>query len=77
MIFEQDPPHMSNKIMEALICIVDLYASPSSPFIHMYSAEKPLHVPPKFSLDILVMQEVAYHISVGLTTRLHWRKKAP
>jgi len=43
----------------------------------MFSAKKPPHVLPKFALDVLVMLEVAYHISVGLTARLHRKKKAP
>jgi len=62
--------------MEALIDIVDRYASPSNTFIWMYIAEKPLHVLSKFSMDKLVMQEVSYHISIGLSTRLHRKKKA-
>jgi hypothetical protein len=53
MIFEQDPPCMSKEAMEALIDIADWYASPSDTFIRMYSAEKPPHVLPKFSLEIL------------------------
>jgi len=71
MIFKQDPPYMSKAIMEALIDIVDWYDSPSNTFIRMFSIEKPLHVLPKFTLDILIMQEVAYHTSAGLTTRFH------
>lgn len=63
--------------MEALIDIADWYSSPSGTFIQMFNVEKPLHVLPKFSLDILTMQEVAYHISIGLIARLHQKKKAP
>lgn len=69
-IFEQDPPSMSKEAMEVLLGIVDYYASQFSTFIQMFSAKKPPHVFPKISLDILVMQEVVYHISVGLTARL-------
>ena len=50
MIFERDPPYMSNEAMEALIGIVDWYASPSGTFIWMYNAKKPPHVLPKFAL---------------------------
>lgn len=71
MIFEQDPPCMSKETIEALIDIIDLYASPFDSFIRIYSTKNPMHVLSKFSLDILVMQEVAYHISIGLTTRMH------
>ena len=50
---------MSKETMEALIDIVDWYASPLGTFIWMYSVEKPPHVLPKFSLDKLIMREVS------------------
>jgi len=62
---------MSKVTMEALIYIYDQYASPSGTFIWIYRVEKPPHVLPKLSLDILVMQEVAYHIPTRLIARLH------
>lgn len=62
---------MSQREMEALIDIVDWYASPLSIFTQMYRVEKPPHVLPKFSMDKLVMQEVSYDISKGLSSRLH------
>lgn len=65
LIFEKDPPCMSLEVMEALINIVDWYASSSGKFIRMFGGEKPLHVLPRFATDKLVMQEVAYHISIG------------
>jgi len=43
----------------------------------MYSAKKPPHVLSKFSLDKLIMQELSYHISIGLPSRLHRKKKEP
>lgn len=43
----------------------------------MYSEEKAPHVLPKFSMDKLFMQEVSYHMSTGLSARLHRKKKAP
>jgi len=46
-------------------------------FIWIYSAENPSHVLPNFATDKLVMQEVSYHISTGLSTRLHKKNKAP
>lgn len=55
MIFEQDPPCMSTEAMEALLDIANCYASPSENCIQMFSTEKPPHVLPKFSFDILVM----------------------
>ena len=68
---------MSKEVMEALIDIADWYASLFGTFIRMYSVKKPLHVLSKFSLDKIVMQEVAYHISARLSDRLHRKKKAP
>lgn len=63
--------------MKALINIADWYASPSNTFIQMYNVEKPPHVLPMFAMDKLVMQEVSYHISAGMSTRLHRKKKDP
>lgn len=63
--------------MEALLNIVDWYASPDGIFIKMYNEEKPLHVFPRFFTNKLVMQEVAYHILTGLSTGFHRKKKAP
>ncbi len=43
----------------------------------MFSVENPMYVLPKFSLDVIVMQELAYHSSIGLTDRIQWKNKAP
>lgn len=77
MIFKHDPPCMSKSAMEALIDIADWYASLFDTFIRMFTAEKHLHALLKFSLDILLMQEVVCHISIGLIARLHRKKKPP
>lgn len=77
MIFQKDPPCMSMVVMEAIRNIAYWYASPSGTFIRMYSVEKPPHVLLKLSLDIFVMEEVAYHILSRLIARLHRKKKAP
>ena len=69
MIFKQDPPCMSQETMEALVNITDWYASPLGTFIRMYNAEKPPQVLSKFSMCKIVMQEVSYHISVGMSVR--------
>lgn len=58
---------MSQEKMEALIDMADWYASPLGTFIRMS----------KLSLDKLIMQEVLYHISIGLSARLHRKKNAP
>lgn len=77
MIFDQDPSCMSMAVMKSLIDIAEWYSSPLGTFIWMYYAKKARHVLPKFSMDNLVMQEVSYYISTGLSTRLHKKKKAP
>jgi len=77
MIFEQELPCMSQAMMATLVNIANWYASPLGTFIRMYNVEKTLHVLPMFAMDKLIMQEVAYHISTGLSTRLHMKKKAP
>ena len=55
MIFQKDPPCMSQVAMEALLNITDWYASIEGTFIRMYNTEKSLHVLPRFSTDKLVM----------------------
>lgn len=77
MIFEQDLPCMSQEAMEALLNIANWYASLDGTFIKMYNVEKAPHVFPRFSIDKMVMKEVAYHISIGLSDGLHKKKKAP
>lgn len=77
LIFEQDPPCMLEEGMKEFLAIVDWYDSPNDTFIIVFSVEKLLHVRPKFALDVLIMWEVAYHISVGLTTRMQRKNKAP
>lgn len=57
MIFRQDPPCMSKEVIEALIGIANWYASLFDSFIRMFTTEKPLHVLPKFPLDVLVMRK--------------------
>lgn len=77
MIFEQDPPCMSEVTMEVLLNIADWYTSPDGTFIRMQNTEKDLHLFSKFSIDKLVMQEVSYHFLKRLSARLHRKKKAP
>ena len=43
----------------------------------MYNTEKPLHVLPRYAMNKLVMQEVTYHLFIGLSSGLHRKKKAP
>lgn len=70
LIFEQDSPYMSEEAMKAFLGIADWYGSPNDMFVRVFSADKSSNVLPKFALDVLVMQEATYHISVGLTTRM-------
>lgn len=66
MTFEQYPHRMLKEAMEALLNIVDWFTSPNGNFIRMYNEEKALYALSWFSMDKLVMPEVAYHISIGL-----------
>lgn len=50
MIFKQDPPCMSKATMEALMDIIDWYASPSNTFIRMYSCGEASTCSTKFFL---------------------------
>ena len=64
---------MSHEAMEVILNIAYWYASLGGTFIRVFGREKPLHVLPRFSMDKLVMQEVSYHISTGLSAGLHRR----
>ena len=77
LIFEHDPPYMYKEVMGEILNISYWYASLGGTLIWMFGGEKPLHVLPRFSTDKLVMQVVPYHMSTGLSTRLHRRKKVP
>lgn len=68
---------MSQEVMQELLNIVDWCTSPGGTFINMFGGKKPPHVLPRFATDILVMQEVSCHISIGLSVRPHRRKKTP
>lgn len=76
LIFEQDPPFISQEEMETIVNIVDWYASLGSTFIRVYGGEKPLHVLPSYATDKFVIREASYHLSIGLLTTLHRKKKA-
>lgn len=77
MIFEQDLPCMSQEVMHAFLNILYWYATPNGTFIRMFGIEKPLYELRRFSIDKLVMQEVAYNISTQCSTTLYSWKKAP
>ena len=63
--------------MEEIVNISYWYASPDGTFIKVFGGEKPPHVLPRFSMDKFFMQDIAYHISIGLLAGMHRRKKAP
>lgn len=68
---------MSQAVMEALVDKENCYASPIGTFIEMYNTQKDLHILSKFSMDNMLMQEVSYHISTGLSVIQHKNKEAP
>ena len=63
--------------MQELLNIVDWYGSLSGTFIMIFGGEKPLHVLPRYVTDKLIMQEISYHLSIGLLIVLHRKNKAP
>lgn len=62
---------------EVILNITDWYASPGGTFIRVFGEEKPPHVLLRYATYKLVMQEVTYHLSIGLSVGLHRKKKAP
>jgi len=63
--------------MEVIVDIANWYVSPGDTFIRFFSRENPLRVLPRYANDKLILQEVSYHLSIGLSTALHRKKKAP
>jgi len=43
----------------------------------VFGGEKPSHVLPRYVIEKLVMQELSYHLSIGLQIMVHREKKAP
>lgn len=77
LIFEQDPPYMSQEAMEVIVDIPDWYASLGGTFIIFYGGEKPPHFFLRYATDKLIMEEVSYHLAIVFSAALHWKKKAP
>lgn len=66
---------MSQEAIEAIVDIADWYASPGGTFIRVFGRENPTHVLPRYATDKLIMQEVSYHLAIGLLARLHRKTK--
>lgn len=63
--------------MEPIVNISEWYASPAGISIKVFGREKHLHVLPRYATDKLIMQEVSYHLSIGLLVGQHRKKKVP
>ena len=57
--------------MEVIIGISYWYASLGGPFIRVFGEENPQHVLLRYVTEKMIMQEVSYHILVGLLARIH------
>lgn len=77
LIFEEDPPCMTQEVMEAITEIANQYASLGEKFIRLFDGEKRLHVLPRYANEKLVMQEVLYHLTTRLSEVLHKKNKSP
>lgn len=63
--------------MEVIIDIAYLYASLDGTFIRMFGRENPPRVLPRYATEKIIMQEVSYHLTTGLSVGKHRKKKAP
>jgi len=77
MIFEEEPPCMSHGAMEPVLEIANWFASPDGTFLRAFSGQKLPHILSRYAINKLVMQEVSYHLSIGLSIALHRKKKTP
>lgn len=76
-IFEEERPCVLHGVMEVVSEISNYFASPNATFLRLFGKQISLHLLPKYVTDKLFMQEFAYHLSIGLSTTLHKKKKAP
>lgn len=77
MIFEEEPPCMSCEAMETMAELVDWFASLDHIYLIVFGRQKSRHMLLRYAANKVVMQEVAYHLSIGLSRVLHRKKKAP
>lgn len=77
MIFEEEPPCMSLGAMEAISEIVDWFTSLDGTLIRVFDRQNSLHLLPRYTTNKIFMQEVSYHLAIGLSAALHMKKKAP
>lgn len=68
---------MSPETMEAVSEHADWFASSNGTYLRVFNSHKSSHMLPRWVTNKLVMQEVAYHISIDLSGVLRRNKKAP
>jgi len=61
---------MSHEEMEEISKFIDWFSSPYSTYFKEFGSSKSSHMLPSYATDKLVMQEVAYHLSTGLSGML-------
>lgn len=68
---------MSHEAMDSVSNVSDWFASPDDTYLRVFGCQKPSHLLPRYAIDKLVMQEVAYLLAIGLSTILQRKNKAP
>jgi len=77
MIFQEETPCMSREAVKAVSKLANWFASLNDTYLIVFGGHKSPHFLPRYATDKLVMQEVAYHLSTGLSWVLQMKKKSP
>lgn len=77
MIYEIDPPYMTNQVKESMQDIVDWFTTPEGTYIRCFGCRVSPHFMPQYVTNKVVLQEVAYQLDKGFSRVLHRRKKYP
>lgn len=75
MVLEEKSRCMSREEMNSLMEVLDLFYPPHGTYLRVFGCKKPSHLLLRHATKKLVMQEVSYHLVIGLYVVLQRRKK--
>ena len=76
MIFEEEAPCMSHKAMSVVSEVVDWFTSRDGTHLKVFGFQKQSHLLLRYAINKIVIQQVAYHLVIGLSVMLQRKKKA-
>lgn len=77
LLFGEEANYMFKRAKEKIIRVADQFPIQEGTFIRFFGSYKPPHALPKFVIDKLMLQEVCYQMTTGLSKTLNKGKKKP